>query len=102
MADGEVRRDSLRPGGFARTPELYADLCVSELVRAWATQIPDAIAFVTAERSMTWREYDRFAEDKNTGAGSGAASSDRPRLTDAQAAGQEGADRLGDWTPSAS
>lgn len=63
MADGEVRRDSLRPGGFARTPELYADLCVSELVRAWATQIPDAIAFVTAERSMTWREYDRFAED---------------------------------------
>lgn len=50
---------------------------------------------------FSW-EDDRFAEYKNTGAGSGAASSDRPRLTDAQAAGQEGADRLGDWTPSAS
>ncbi|WP_067902423.1 class I adenylate-forming enzyme family protein [Nocardia vaccinii] len=62
MTDGEVRADSLRPGGFARTPELYADLSVSELVHAWARQIPDAAAFVTAERSMSWREYDRFAE----------------------------------------
>lgn len=50
---------------------------------------------------FSWKD-DRFAEYKNTGAGSGAASSDRPQLTDAQATGQEIADWLGDWTPSAS
>ncbi|MEU6259006.1 pectinesterase family protein [Streptomyces sp. NPDC047043] len=50
---------------------------------------------------FSWKD-DRFAEYKNTGAGSGAASSDRPQLTDAQAAGQEVADWLGDWTPTAS
>ncbi|MFF3330200.1 pectinesterase family protein [Streptomyces sp. NPDC002888] len=49
----------------------------------------------------SWKD-DRFAEYKNTGAGSGSASSDRPLLTDAQAANQEVADWLGDWTPSAS
>ncbi|MFF1723879.1 pectinesterase family protein [Streptomyces sviceus] len=49
---------------------------------------------------FSWKD-DRFAEYKNTGAGSGAASSNRPQLTDAQAAGQEIADWLGDWTPSA-
>ncbi|GAA3843240.1 hypothetical protein GCM10022403_088990 [Streptomyces coacervatus] len=49
----------------------------------------------------SWKD-DRFAEYKNTGAGSGAASSDRPQLTDAQAANQEVADWLGDWTPTAS
>ncbi|WP_406493831.1 pectinesterase family protein [Streptomyces sp. NBC_01604] len=50
---------------------------------------------------FSWKD-DRFAEYKNTGAGAGTASSDRPQLTDAQAAGQEVADWLGDWTPSAS
>lgn len=50
---------------------------------------------------FSWRD-DRFAEYRNTGAGSGAASSDRPQLTDAQATGQEVADWLGDWTPSSS
>jgi pectinesterase len=50
---------------------------------------------------FSWKD-DRFAEYKNTGAGSGAASSDRPQLTDAQAAGQEVADWLGGWTPTAS
>lgn len=50
---------------------------------------------------FSWKE-DRFAEYKNTGAGSGSASSDRPQLTDAQASGQEVADWLGDWTPAAS
>ncbi|MFK4099963.1 pectinesterase family protein [Streptomyces sp. NPDC019531] len=49
----------------------------------------------------SWKD-DRFAEYKNTGAGSGAASTNRPQLTDAQAAGQEVADWLGDWTPTAS
>ncbi|MET7691065.1 pectinesterase family protein [Streptomyces sp. NPDC005483] len=49
---------------------------------------------------FSWKD-DRFAEYKNTGAGSGAASSNRPQLSDAQAAGQEVADWLGDWTPSA-
>ncbi|CAM5721379.1 hypothetical protein SALBM311S_10634 [Streptomyces alboniger] len=50
---------------------------------------------------FSWKD-DRFAEYKNTGSGSGAASSDRPQLTDAQATGQEVADWLGDWTPTAS
>ncbi|KKD07304.1 pectinesterase family protein [Streptomyces sp. WM6386] len=50
---------------------------------------------------FSWKD-DRFAEYKNSGAGSGAASSNRPQLTDAQAAGQEVADWLGDWTPTAS
>ncbi|MFE9444773.1 pectinesterase family protein [Streptomyces sp. NPDC006602] len=50
---------------------------------------------------FSWKD-DRFAEYKNTGAGSGSASSDRPQLTDAQASGQEVADWLGDWTPTAS
>ena len=50
---------------------------------------------------FSWKD-DRFAEYKNTGAGSGAASSDRPQLTDAQAADQEVADWLAGWTPTAS
>ncbi|MGW2617727.1 pectinesterase family protein [Streptomyces sp. NPDC001500] len=50
---------------------------------------------------FSWRD-DRFAEYRNKGAGAGAASSDRPQLTAAQAAGQEVADWLGDWTPSPS
>ncbi|WP_210577724.1 pectinesterase family protein [Streptomyces sp. GESEQ-4] len=50
---------------------------------------------------FSWKD-DRFAEYKNTGPGAGTASSDRPQLTDAQAAGQEVADWLGDWTPTAS
>ncbi|GGS08302.1 hypothetical protein GCM10010269_54340 [Streptomyces humidus] len=50
---------------------------------------------------FSWKD-DRFAEYRNRGAGAGAASTDRPQLTDAQAAGQEVADWLGDWTPSAS
>ncbi|MER5293648.1 pectinesterase family protein [Streptomyces pharetrae] len=50
---------------------------------------------------FSWKD-DRFAEYRNTGAGAGAASSDRPHLTDAQATGQEVADWLGGWTPTAS
>ena len=50
---------------------------------------------------FSWKD-DRFAEYKNTGAGAGAANSDRPQLTDAQATGQEIADWLTDWTPTAS
>ncbi|MEU6353527.1 pectinesterase family protein [Streptomyces sp. NPDC047072] len=50
---------------------------------------------------FSWKD-DRFAEYKNTGAGSGPASSNRPQLTDTQAADQEVADWLGDWAPSAS
>lgn len=50
---------------------------------------------------FSWKD-DRFAEYRNTGAGSGSASTDRPQLTDAQAAAQEVADWLGDWTPAAS
>lgn len=49
---------------------------------------------------FSWKD-DRFAEYQNKGAGSGAASTDRPQLTDAQATGQEVADWLGDWTPTA-
>lgn len=47
-----------------------------------------------------WKD-DRFAEYKNTGAGSGPATADRPHLTDAQAAGQEVGDWLGGWKPAA-
>ncbi|MFH8901983.1 pectinesterase family protein [Streptomyces coeruleorubidus] len=50
---------------------------------------------------FSWKD-DRFAEYKNTGAGAGAASTNRPHLTDAQAANQEVADWLAGWTPSAS
>ncbi|WP_328426591.1 pectinesterase family protein [Streptomyces sp. NBC_00443] len=50
---------------------------------------------------FSWKD-DRFAEYKNSGAGAGSASSERPQLTDAQAGGQEVADWLGDWTPTAS
>ncbi|MFD3836787.1 pectinesterase family protein [Streptomyces sp. NPDC058642] len=50
---------------------------------------------------FSWKG-DRFAEYKNTGAGSGSASDDRPQLTDSQATGQEVADWLGGWTPTAS
>lgn len=47
---------------------------------------------------FSWKD-DRFAEYKNTGAGSGSASTDRPQLSDSQAADYEIADWLGDWTP---
>ncbi|SMQ17304.1 pectinesterase [Streptomyces sp. Ag82_O1-12] len=50
---------------------------------------------------FSWKD-DRFAEYKNSGAGAGSASSERPHLTDAQAANQEVADWLAGWTPSAS
>ncbi|MFF5966819.1 pectinesterase family protein [Streptomyces collinus] len=50
---------------------------------------------------FSWKD-DRFAEYKNSGSGAGPASSDRPQLTDAQAADQEVADWLAGWTPSAS
>jgi pectinesterase len=50
---------------------------------------------------FSWKK-DRFAEYRNTGPGAGPATADRPHLTDAQAAGQEVADWLGGWTPSAS
>ncbi|MGC3002388.1 pectinesterase family protein [Streptomyces sp. G35A] len=49
---------------------------------------------------FSWKD-DRFAEYRNTGPGAGAASGDRPHLTDAQAADQEIADWLGGWTPTA-
>ncbi len=49
---------------------------------------------------FSWKD-DRFAEYRNTGAGAGTASGDRPQLTDAQAAAQEVRDWLGDWNPTA-
>ncbi|MGW7079499.1 pectinesterase family protein [Streptomyces sp. NPDC054866] len=45
-----------------------------------------------------WKN-DRFAEYRNTGAGSGPATENRPHLTDAQAKTQERQDWLGTWTP---
>ncbi|MGW4020340.1 pectinesterase family protein [Streptomyces sp. NPDC005009] len=50
---------------------------------------------------FSWKD-DRFAEYRNSGSGSGPAGSDRPHLTDAQAADQEVADWLAGWTPTAS
>ncbi|MGW6021427.1 pectinesterase family protein [Streptomyces sp. NPDC055099] len=49
---------------------------------------------------FSWKD-DRFAEYKNTGAGAGPASNDRPHLTDTQATTQEINDWLGNWTPTA-
>ncbi|MDK1347479.1 pectinesterase family protein [Streptomyces sp. 378] len=50
---------------------------------------------------FSWKD-DRFAEYGNRGPGAGPASTNRPHLTDAQAANQEVADWLAGWTPSAS
>ncbi|MET9777356.1 pectinesterase family protein [Streptomyces sp. NPDC006367] len=50
---------------------------------------------------FSWKD-DRFAEYRNTGPGAGTASADRPQLTDSQASGQEVADWLGSWVPTAS
>ncbi|MFH8978351.1 pectinesterase family protein [Streptomyces sp. NPDC017890] len=50
---------------------------------------------------FSWKD-DRFAEYRNTGPGAGPASTDRPQLTADQAAGQEVADWLGGWVPTAS
>ncbi|MFH9084650.1 pectinesterase family protein [Streptomyces sp. NPDC017673] len=50
---------------------------------------------------FSWKD-DRFAEYRNTGAGAGPASTDRPQLTDTQAADQEIADWLGGWGPTTS
>ncbi|WP_217140944.1 pectinesterase family protein [Streptomyces sp. AC627_RSS907] len=50
---------------------------------------------------FSWKD-DRFAEYRNTGPGAGPASSDRPHLTDAQAADQQIGDWLGGWVPTAS
>ncbi|MFI2437251.1 hypothetical protein [Streptomyces sp. NPDC018693] len=50
---------------------------------------------------FSWKD-DRFTEYRNTGPGAGAASSERPHLTDAQAADQEVAGWLQGWTPTAS
>jgi pectinesterase len=50
---------------------------------------------------FSWKN-DRFAEYKNSGPGSGPASTDRPQLTDAQAANQEVSDWLAGWTPTTS
>ncbi|WP_405406506.1 pectinesterase family protein [Streptomyces sp. NBC_01104] len=50
---------------------------------------------------FSWKD-DRFAEYRNDGPGAGTAGSDRPQLGDGEAAGQEIADWLGGWTPSAS
>ncbi|MEV0977050.1 pectinesterase family protein [Streptomyces sp. NPDC049915] len=49
---------------------------------------------------FSWKN-DRFAEYRNSGPGASGASTDRPQLTDAQAAQQEVADWLGDWSPTA-
>ncbi|MFJ7057948.1 hypothetical protein ACK8N7_05665 [Streptomyces griseobrunneus] len=51
--------------------------------------------------ASSWKD-DRFAEYRDTGPGSGPASSNRPQLSNAQATGQEAADRLAGWTPSPS
>jgi hypothetical protein len=50
---------------------------------------------------VTW-EDGRFTEHKNTSAGAIGTSSNRPHLTEAQAAIQEITDRQSGWTPSES
>lgn len=50
---------------------------------------------------FSWKD-DRFAAYRNTGPGAGAASSDRPHLTDARATAHAVNTWLGDWVPTAS
>ncbi|MFD3869481.1 pectinesterase family protein [Streptomyces sp. NPDC058623] len=47
---------------------------------------------------FAWKD-DRFAEYANTGPGAGPKSTERPHLTDAQAASHEVSHWLGGWTP---
>ncbi|WP_411104952.1 pectinesterase family protein [Streptomyces sp. cmx-4-9] len=47
---------------------------------------------------FAWKD-DRFAEYMNTGPGAGPKSTERPHLTDAQAASHEVSHWLGGWTP---
>lgn len=47
---------------------------------------------------FSWKD-DRFAEYANKGPGAGGPGTDRPHLSDAQAADQETADWLGGWKP---
>lgn len=47
---------------------------------------------------FSWKA-DRFAEFRNTGPGAGPAHTDRPHLTATEAAAQDTAHWLGDWTP---
>ncbi|GAA4482133.1 cyclohexanecarboxylate-CoA ligase [Rhodococcus olei] len=61
MTNSDVAQ-SIVPGTFAAVPELYEELSVDEVVRAWARQIPGGPAFITTTRATTWREYDRLAD----------------------------------------
>lgn len=61
VANGPVR-DGIAPGTFMLTPESYAALSVSDVVRTWTRAIPDKAAFISTDRVTTWREYDRMAD----------------------------------------
>ncbi|GAB2938720.1 pectinesterase family protein [Streptomyces mayteni] len=74
---------SLDPQGIVRNTQLSAAVRTAP----W-----------TDMSGFSWRD-DRFAEYRNTGAGSGAGGSDRPQLTDSQAGSYTQASWLGDWTP---
>ncbi|MDI9914222.1 class I adenylate-forming enzyme family protein [Rhodococcus sp. IEGM 1379] len=47
---------------FADKPESFSDISISEVVRHRAANTPDVVAFVTADRSCTWRDYDLTAD----------------------------------------
>ncbi|MFF9206022.1 hypothetical protein ACF1AE_30265 [Streptomyces sp. NPDC014986] len=109
------------PGPAApRTASAATAAATAAAAPAWATATADGFASVNAlgqngtyggrdgaivtvrTRADLEKYATRFAEYRNTGAGAGPASGDRPHLTDAQAADQEITDWLAGWTPTAS
>lgn len=62
MTDSDVTGHRIHPGGFAGAPADYVDLSIGEIVGEWARRMPDRAAFVTADRTTTWREYHEVAE----------------------------------------
>ncbi|WP_170312822.1 class I adenylate-forming enzyme family protein [Prescottella subtropica] len=60
--DSDTTPDFLTPGTFATAPESYADVSVSDVVRAWARRIPERPAFVGSAGTTTWRGYDELAD----------------------------------------
>lgn len=62
MPSSLVSSSDIWPGSFADTPEAYADISISDIVRLWAVKIPNNPAFITEHASVTWREYDALGD----------------------------------------
>jgi pectinesterase len=105
LITGSVVNGDVAARGFALGRPWHAggDASLDPQTVVRDTVLSDAIKTVpwSDMGGFSWKD-DRFAEYRNTGPGAGTASADRPQLTDAQAAGNEIADWLGGWAPSAS